>query len=74
MSVAGTNMPPRREATLSRLLRFRRGPWEGLATIVIAVGVVMLMQPFWMPLYSYSFLTILAGTVLFIVVSHFPDE
>jgi hypothetical protein len=74
MSVIGTNSPPRRETTLSRFLRFRRGPWEGLATVLIATGVVMLMQPFWMPLYSWSFATILAGTVLFLVVSHFPDE
>ena len=28
------------------MLRFRRGPWEMLATILIALGVVMLMQPF----------------------------
>ena len=25
---------------------FRRGPWENLATVIIAAGVVMLMQPF----------------------------
>jgi hypothetical protein len=74
MSVMGTDSPLRREATFRRFLRFRRGPWEGLATVLIAAGVVMLMQPFFMPLYSYSFATILAGTVLFIVVSHFPDE
>jgi hypothetical protein len=74
MSVAGTNNSVRREPLLSRFLRFRRGPWEGLATVLIGAGVVMLMQPFFMPLYSYSFAVILAGTVLFIVVSHFPDE
>ena len=74
MSAAERNLAPRRESALSRFLRFRRGPWEGLATVVIAGGVVMLMQRFWMPLYTYSFVTILAGTVMFIVVSHFPDE
>ncbi len=31
---------------LSGLLRLRRGPWEMLATILIALGVFMLMQPF----------------------------
>ena len=28
------------------LLRLRRGPWEMVATILIALGVFMLMQPF----------------------------
>jgi hypothetical protein len=52
---------------------FRRGPWEGLATAFIGVGVVMLCQPFLLSLYSYSFVTILAGTVMFAIVSKFPD-
>lgn len=55
------------------LLRFRRGPWEILATILIATGVVMLMQPFAMVLYTYSFIVTLAGTVMFLIVSHFPE-
>ncbi|MBS7537819.1 hypothetical protein [Ancylobacter lacus] len=52
---------------------FRRGPWENLATLVIACGVVMLMQPFSIALYGWSFITTLAGTVMFIVVSKFPE-
>ena len=52
---------------------FRRGPWEMAAVIVIAIGVFMLMQPFWLPLFTYSFVTILIGTVGFVVVSHFPE-
>ena len=51
---------------------FRRGPWEGGATAVIAIGIFMLMQPFSLSLFSYSFVTILAGTLGFVVVSHFP--
>ena len=51
----------------------RRGPWEMTATIIIAIGVVMLMQPFWLPLFTYSLITILTGTIMFIVVSHFRD-
>ena len=58
---------------LNGLLRFRRGPWEMLATILIAVGVFMLMQPFAIGLYSYSFIVTLVGTVMFIIVSHFPE-
>ena len=56
------------------LARFRRGPWELLATIVIGLGVVMLMQPHVMWAYTYSFITTLAGTVMFIIVSHFPED
>jgi hypothetical protein len=52
---------------------FRRGPWETLAMALIAGGIVMLVQPFSLDLYSYSFVTILAGTIGFVVVSHFPE-
>jgi hypothetical protein len=51
---------------------FRRGPWETIATALIAAGVVMLCQPFSLTLYSYSFATVLAGTAAFVVVSKFP--
>ena len=56
-----------------RLLRMRRGPWEMVATIVIALGVFMLMQPFVIWAFTYSFVVMLVGTVMFIVVSHFPE-
>jgi hypothetical protein len=52
---------------------FRRGPWLNLATGLIALGVFMLMQPFSLTLYSYSFVTILTGTVLFTIVGKFPE-
>jgi hypothetical protein len=55
------------------LLGLRRGAWEMLASILIALGVFMLMQPFAMWAYTYSFVTTLIGTVMFIVVSHFPE-
>jgi hypothetical protein len=51
---------------------FRRGPWETIATLLIGVGVVMLCQPFLLVLYTYSFVTILTGVVLFAVVTKFP--
>lgn len=56
------------------LFTFRRGPWEMLATLLIAVGVFMLMQPFVLWAYTYSFIVTLVGTVMFIVVSHFPEQ
>lgn len=52
---------------------FRRAPWETAAIVMIAAGVLMLLQPFSLALYSYSFATTLAGVVLFIVVSKFPE-
>lgn len=55
------------------LLHFRRGSWEMLASILIALGVVMLMQPFMLWLFTYSFIVTLVGTVMFIIVSHFPE-
>ena len=58
---------------VNRFLAFRRGPWENLATIVIAVGVLMLLQPLSLTLYSYSFATMLAGTLMFVIVSKFPE-
>lgn len=58
---------------LKGLLTLRRGPWENLATALIALGVVMLMQPFAMVLFTYSFPVTLIGTVMFIIVSHFPE-
>jgi hypothetical protein len=52
---------------------FRRGPWETAAMTLIGGGIVMLVQPWSIDLYGYSFVTILAGTLLFTVVSHFPE-
>jgi hypothetical protein len=57
---------------LHGLARLRRGPWEMVASILIALGVFMMMQSFAIWLFTWSFLVVLAGTVMFIVVSHFP--
>jgi hypothetical protein len=54
-------------------LWLRRGPCEDITMTLIGLGVVMLMQPFSLNLFSYSFVTILAGTLGFVIVSHFPD-
>ena len=56
-----------------RVRVFRRGPWEAAAIALIAAGVLMLLQPFALTLYSYSFVTTLAGVVLFTIVSKFPE-
>jgi hypothetical protein len=51
----------------------RRAPMENFATFLIAAGFLMMFQPFALPLYTWSFVTMLAGTVMFIFVSKFPE-
>ncbi|MCD2183481.1 hypothetical protein [Rhizobium sp. GN54] len=51
----------------------RRGPMENIATALIALGFLMLFQPFALVFYTWSLVTLLAGTVMFIVVSKFPE-
>ncbi len=46
---------------------------ENLATGLIACGVIMLMQPFSLTLYSWSFATTLTGTALFVFGSKLPE-
>lgn len=62
---ANSSMP--RPGFADRILR--RGPLEAVATAIIAAGVVMLMQPISLTLYSWSFATTLFGTVMFTIVS-----
>ena len=52
---------------------FRRDPWESASTVVIITGILMLVQPFALGLYTYSFLVILAGSLAFVITSHFPE-
>jgi hypothetical protein len=66
MSLDANPSMPRRGFT-ERMLR--RGPLEAIATAFIAAGVVMLMQPFFLTLYSWSFAITLFGTVMFVIVS-----
>jgi hypothetical protein len=51
----------------------RRNVLELVACAVIGLGILMLLQPFALVLYTWSFVTMLAGTVMFMVVSKFPD-
>jgi hypothetical protein len=66
--LGGPERPPRPGRHI-----FRRGPWEMAASIIIALGVLMLLQPFALWAFTWSFLVTLAGTVMFIIVSHFPE-
>jgi hypothetical protein len=44
-----------------------------VACLIIGLGLFMLLQPFALVLYTWSFVTMLAGTVMFMVVSKFPE-
>jgi hypothetical protein len=47
--------------------------WEPVTTAMILGGIVMLMQPFALFLYTYSFIVILIGTIGFAVATKQPD-
>ena len=65
---------PTNAATKKRWPRWaRRGLLENVAIALIALGVFMLVQPFAITLYTYSFITVLAGTLMFTIVSKFPE-
>ena len=58
---------------INGLLRRKRSPWEMVASTLIAIGVIMLLQPIVLAAFTYSFLVTLVGTVMFIIVGHFKD-
>ncbi|MBY3208507.1 hypothetical protein HFO42_03890 [Rhizobium leguminosarum] len=64
-----TSAPTRQK----RRFFLRRGPMETIATVLIGLGFLMLFQPFLLVLYTYSLVTLLIGTVMFIIVSKFPE-
>ena len=66
MTPAPVKAPPRRRVS-------PRGVAEAAATVVIALGVIMLMQPFSLILYGWSLTVTLIGTVMFLVGSKLPE-
>ena len=51
----------------------RRKPLEMAACVVIALGIFMMLQPFALILFTWSFVTTLAGVLMFTIVSKFPE-
>ena len=51
----------------------RRGPMEMVACIIIAIGIAMMLQPLALILFTWSFVTTLFGTLMFTVVTKFPE-
>jgi len=52
----------------------RRGPWETTTTTLIGVGLLMLMQPWSIEIYGYSFVVLLAGVAGYSVAVKLPQE
>jgi hypothetical protein len=46
---------------------------EKLAMGLIALGALMMFQPFTIVLFTYSYIVILAGVILFTIVSRMAD-
>ena len=67
--MTGTILTPKKR----RPVFLRRGPMEAVAVTVIGLGFLMLFQPFLLELYTWSFITLLAGTLMFMIVSKFPE-
>jgi hypothetical protein len=72
-SVVSASFSPARRKGERRPRFFRRAPCENVAVVLIGLGIIMLMQPWWMTLFTWSFVTILIGTAMFVIVSHFPE-
>lgn len=68
-------LPPHGAASAkpSRPFFLRRGPMEAVAVTIIALGFLMLFQSFALVLYTYSLVTLLVGTFMFMIVSKFPE-
>ena len=54
--------------------RLPKGKLEAGAIVIMVLGFLMIFQGFSATLYNYSFIVILIGTIMFIIVSHFPED
>lgn len=52
---------------------YRRGPWEVGTMVLIALGLIMLMQPFFLEVYSYSFVVLLIGVIGYSIAGKLPQ-
>ena len=68
MSVQPQSVPKKRWPRWAR-----RGLMENVAVVLIALGILMLVQPYSIALYGWSFTVVLVGTLMFTVVSKFPE-
>lgn len=53
-------------------MKLRRRPSEAVSMALIGTGLVMLMQPFSMEVFSYSFVVLLTGVVGYSIAGKLP--
>ena len=53
---------------------FRRTPWERATAGLIGLGLVMLMQPWSIEVFSYAFTVLLAGVVGYSIAGKLPEQ
>ena len=53
---------------------FRRAPWEIATTVLIGLGLLMLMQPFALVIFSYGFGVLLTGVVGYLIAGKLPKD
>jgi hypothetical protein len=67
------NIPGEHTTLLERQQHNRWWYLERVAMGLIALGALMMFQPFTIVLFTYSYIVILAGVVLFTIVSRMAD-
>ncbi len=72
MTAADDARPPVADAHPRWPRWLRRGPLEMAACLVIALGIAMMLQPFALVLFTWSFVTTLFGVAMFTIVAKFP--
>ena len=61
--------------TDSKPRRWYRGAlWERLSAGVLGAGLTMLMQPWSLTLFTYSFTVVLLGVILFSIAVKLPQD
>jgi hypothetical protein len=63
-----SNKPPEQSG-----FKLSRRWLEPTGMVLMALGLVMMFQPFLLVLFTYSFIVILIGTLTFIVAVHLPN-
>ena len=53
---------------------FRRAPWEHGTAGLIGLGLVMLMQPWSIEVFSYGFTVLLAGVIGYSIAGKLPQN
>jgi hypothetical protein len=67
------NTPGEHTTLLERQQHNRWWHLERVAMGLIALGALMMFQPFTIVLFTYSYIVILAGVILFTIVSRMAD-